>query len=240
MTDGYSIGKDVVTGSGCEIGIGAVIEDGVVLGDGVRIGHGAVVLSGTRLGDGVEVGPLSVLGKQPQAAASSTREVSAATPLVFGTGCVIGSSAVIYAGSEFGPGCYVGDLAGVRESGSFAEAVLIGRMVSVEADVKIGARSRVMTGGYVTGETVLEEDVFLGPKVITTNDRYLSMWKEPVFQGPTVKARAAVGAGACLLSGITVGEGAVVGMGAVVIEDIPAGRVYVGVPARDAGEARSA
>lgn len=53
-----------------------------------------------------------------------------------------------------------------------------------------------------------------------------------------MKKNASVGAGACLLSGIAVGGGAVVGMGAVVIEDAPAGRVYVGVPARDVGEVR--
>jgi UDP-2-acetamido-3-amino-2,3-dideoxy-glucuronate N-acetyltransferase len=80
--------------------------------------------------------------------------------------------------------------------------------------------------------------VFIGPKVITTNDRYPTLKKEKIHRGPTVKRAAEIGAGACLLAGITVGELALVGMGAVVVTDVPDGRLYIGVPARDAGEAR--
>lgn len=232
------VGKDARLGEGCRIGRLAIIEDGAVLADDVIVGEGAVVLAGTELGAGVEIGPMCVIGKQPRAASSSTREVAPAGRLVIGAGSVVGASAVVYAGSEFGEECYVGDQAGVREGCSFADGVLIGRMVAVEAAVRIGPRSRIMTGAYITGETVIEDEVFVGPKAITTNDRYLSMWQKPVFEGPTILSRAAVGAGACLLAGITVGEGAVVAMGAVVTGNVPPGRVYVGVPARDAGEVK--
>jgi len=95
-----------------------------------------------------------------------------------------------------------------------------------------------MHGVGITRETCIEEDVFLGPRVITTNDRYLNMWENPSFKSPTIRAGAAIGAGACLLSGITVGRGALVGMGAVVLEDVPDSRIFVGAPARDAGEVR--
>jgi len=225
-------------GSGCAFGHGAIVEEGAVIGDGVVLGHGVVVLKGTRLGAGVEVGPLSVLGKPPRAAASSTRAVSLTGPLSIGAGSIVGACAVVYAGTTFGEDCFIGDEAGVRESCAFASGVLLGRAVMVEADVEMGARARVQTGAYITGEVVLEEDVFIGPKVITTNDRYPTMKKGKTHRGPTVKRAAEIGAGACLLAGITVGEKALVGMGAVVVTDVPAGRLYIGVPARDAGEAK--
>lgn len=41
-----------------------------------------------------------------------------------------------------------------------------------------------------------------------------------------------VGAGAIVLPGVAVGAGAVIGAGAVVTRDVPAGEVWVGVPAR--------
>jgi acetyltransferase-like isoleucine patch superfamily enzyme len=41
-----------------------------------------------------------------------------------------------------------------------------------------------------------------------------------------------VGAGAVVLPGVTIGEGATVGAGAVVTDDVPAGQVWLGVPAR--------
>ena len=238
MAADYYVGKDAEVGAGCHIGNNAVVEDGAVIGNGVTIGHGAVILSGTVLGDGCEVGSNSTLGKQPRAGAASTRSVAAVGPLRIGPGCVIGSSTVIYAGSSFESECYVGDLAGVRERCTLARAALVGRMVTMESRVTVGAGSRIMTGAYITGETTIAEGVFIGPKVVTTNDRNLDMSADAVFKGPTIEARAAIGAAACLLAGITIGEGAIVGMGAVVIDDVPAGRLYVGVPARDAGEVR--
>jgi acetyltransferase-like isoleucine patch superfamily enzyme len=233
-----NISPGASVGSGCVFGHGSVVEENAVIGDGVVLGHGAVVLKGTHIGERVQVGPMSVLGKRPRAAASSTREVSFKGPLVIGAGSSIGACAVVYAGTTLGEDCFVGDLAGVRETCSFAEGVLLGRAVMVEADVVIGARTRVQTGAYITGDVVLEDDVFIGPKVITTNDRYPTLKKEKIHRGPTVKRAAEIGAGACLLAGITVGELALVGMGAVVVTDVPDGRLYIGVPARDAGEAR--
>jgi acetyltransferase-like isoleucine patch superfamily enzyme len=239
MAADYHVGKEAEVGANCRIGTGAVVEDGARLADGVTIGPGAVIMSGTSIGEGCEIGSNSTLGKKPRAAAASTRSVQPVGGLVIGNSCVIGSSCVIYAGNTFADECYVGDLAGIRERCALARAVLIGRMVSLEADATVGAGSRIMTGAYITGETTIEDDVFIGPKVITTNDRNLNMSEDAVFEGPTIKARATIGGGACLLAGITIGEGAIVGMGAVVIEDVPAGRLYIGVPARDAGEARS-
>ena len=215
------IGKDAIVGSGCDIGLNAIIEDGAILGEHVRVGYGTVVLGGTRISDGVEVGPGTLLGRRPRAAVSSTRGVGPVGALVIGPNSVIGAHCIIYSGNEFARDCYVGDQAWIRENCIFGAEVLIGQRVSVDADVRVGARSRIMSGAYIACDTSIEEDVFLGPKVLTTNERYLNMQENPSFEGPTIRAGAAIGAGACLLAGITVGRGAVVGMGVVVLEDVP-------------------
>jgi len=235
----YHVSESAEVGRGCTFGRNVVVEEGASLGDGVVLGHGAVVLGGVSLGDGVEVGPCAVLGRQPKGGSSSVRTAGPGGPLLIGAGGTVGASAVIHAGTVFEEECYVGDLAAVREGCVFRRGALVGRLAAVEEECSVGERSRVMTGAYLTGGTVLADGVFIGPYVVTTNDRYMSMWKDKKYSAPVIGSGAAVGAGARLLAGITVGERAVVGMGAVVITDVPPGRIFAGVPARDVGEARS-
>lgn len=157
---------------------------------------------------------------------------------MIGAGSYMGASVVMLSGSELADDCFVGDLAAIREGCQLGEKVLIGRAVMVESRVRIGPSTRVQTGAYITDETEIEDAAFIGPGVLTTNDRYMSMWTEKTYRGPRIGRMAAIGAGAQLLAGITVGDKAVIGMGAVVIADVPPGRIFVGVPARDVGEVR--
>lgn len=229
------ISPDASVGSNCDFGHNVVVEAEVSLGNGVVLGHNVIIRKGVRLGDAVEVGPGSILGQAPRVAATSPMKVKGAGPLVVGAGTYIGAQALLNSGSELGQNCYVGDRAGLRENLTIGESVMLGYNTRA-ARVRVGDRARIETGTLILG--VIEEDVFIGPFVVCTDDRYMSMWKDKTYAGPTVKKGAAVGAAARLLAGITVGEGAVVGLGAVVISDVPAGRIYVGVPARDVGRVR--
>lgn len=235
----YYISENAAIGGNCRFGRNVVVEDGAAIGDNVIVGHGTVVQEGTRIADGVEVGANAVLGKQPRSGVASRKRALAGGPLEVGTGTYIGSSAVIHSGTILKENCYVGDLAALREGCRIGPGAIIGRLVAVEENVIVGEKTRVLTGAYLTGETRLADEVFIGPEVVTTNDRYMSMWKDKEYVGPTVLSHAAVGAGASILAGITIGEWAVIGMGAVVVKDVPAGRIFVGVPARDIGESRS-
>jgi acetyltransferase-like isoleucine patch superfamily enzyme len=81
--------------------------------------------------------------------------------------------------------------------------------------------------------------VFIGPRVtiVTTNHNYdtgqslpydhVSI-SEPVLTEDCVW----IGAGVCIVPGVTIREGAIVGMGAVVTRDVPAMAIVGGNPAR--------
>jgi serine O-acetyltransferase len=52
------------------------------------------------------------------------------------------------------------------------------------------------------------------------------------LKAPMICRNASIGTGARILGAVTIGEGARVGANAVVLDDVPAGAVVVGVPAR--------
>ncbi len=212
----------------------ALVEDGVVLGDGVEIGPFAVVRAGTVLGDGVVVGEHAVLGKRPKLGARLTAKGAELGPLEVGAGATISTHAVVYAGTVIGERTIIGDQAFVRERCRIGAGTVIGRGVTVENDTEIGDDCRVQSQSYITAKSLLEDDVFIAPCVVTTNDNFMGRTerRHALLRGPTIRRGARIGGAVCLLPGIEVGEEAFIGAGAVVTKDVPARTVMVGVPAR--------
>jgi acetyltransferase-like isoleucine patch superfamily enzyme len=127
----------------------------------------------------------------------------------------------------------VGDQAYVRERALIGPGSVIGRGSVVDNDVRVGARVRVQTNVYLTAYSVVEDDVFVGPGAITSNDDTMSRHgPEYKLRGALLRRACRVGAGAVLVPGVEVGEEAFVAAGAVVTRDVPAGAVVMGVPAR--------
>jgi acetyltransferase-like isoleucine patch superfamily enzyme len=198
------------------------------------IAETAVVYPGTVLGDGVVIGDNAVVGKPPTLSARSTAKSEELPPLEIGDGSAILAGAVVFAGSRLGRDVIVGDQACVRERCELGDGVVVGRGSLVENDTTVGARTRIQANAYVTAYSTLEEDVFIAPCVVTTNDNFMGRTEErhALRRGPTVRRAARVGGGAVLLPGIEIGEEAFVGAGAVVLADVPARAVVVGNPAR--------
>jgi acetyltransferase-like isoleucine patch superfamily enzyme len=194
----------------------------------------AVVYPGTELGEDVVIGDYAVVGKQPTLGRRSTASHDELGPLVVGEGARILTAAVLFAGTTLGRGVIVGDQACIRERCLLGDEVVIGRGSLVENDTTIGARTRVQANAYITAYCTLEEDVFIAPCVVTTNDNYMGRTEKrlDLLRGPTIRRGARIGGGAVLLPGIVIGEEALVGAGAVVLEDVPARAVVVGNPAR--------
>jgi acetyltransferase-like isoleucine patch superfamily enzyme len=193
----------------------------------------AVVYPGTVLGSDVRLGDGAVIGKPPVLAATSSAAGEEPHPARLGDGVSVGAGAVVLAGAVIGDGCVVGDQAHVRERTSIGAGSVIGRGVSVENDVRMGARVRLQTNAYITAWSIVEDDVFVAPGVLTTNDPTAGR-RQPgqELRGPSLRRACRIGAGAVLLPGVEVGEEAFVAAGAVVTADVPARTVAMGVPAR--------
>src|SRR5205814_7963423 len=101
---------------------------------------------------------------------------------------------------------------------TIAEDVVIGRGSLVENDTTIGALTKIQAHAYITAYSTLEDNVFIAPCVVTTNDNFMGRTdrRPDLIAGPTIRRAARVGGGAVLCPGIEVGEEAFVGAGAVV------------------------
>jgi acetyltransferase-like isoleucine patch superfamily enzyme len=83
----------------------------------------------------------------------------------------------------------------------------------IENDTTVGAGTRIQADAYVTAYSTLEEDVFIAPCVVTTNDDFMGRTEQrkELMKGPTIRRGARVGGGAILCPGVEIGEEAFVG-----------------------------
>ena len=198
----------------------------------------AIVYPGTVVGEGCRILDYAVVGKQPTLSPRSTAKREELPPLELGAGTIVSTGAVVFAGTTVGERVVVGDQACVRERCTIGDDVVIGRGSLVENDTSVGALTKIQAHAYITAYSLLEENVFIAPCVITTNDNFMGRTEKrhELVKGPTIRRGARVGGGAVLLPGIEVGEEAFVGAGAVVLRDVPARAVMVGSPARQIRE----
>ena len=149
---------------------GLVLSPTASVGRDVSFGANVVVHDGVVIGDGVVVQDNAVLGKPPRLAPTSGAPRTELDALVIEEGAAVCAGAIVFAGSHIGAGAIIGDQSFVRERSRVGPNSVIGRGSAVDNDVVIGARVKVQTNVYVTGFSVVEDDVFLGPGVLTTND----------------------------------------------------------------------
>ena len=128
-----------------------------------------------------------------------------------------------------------------RMLGSVGERVWIAKTFNCDCGKNIHIGSDFTGNHNLTildiREVRIGDHVMIGPHtLITTVSHPLSAeerrsyhaWAKPV----TICNDVWIGGNVTILPGVTIGEGAVIGAGAVVSDDIPAGSVAVGVPAR--------
>jgi sugar O-acyltransferase (sialic acid O-acetyltransferase NeuD family) len=97
-------------------------------------------------------------------------------------------------------------------------AIVLAGVVAT-CDVTIGRHVAVMPGCVLTHDVVLGDGCTLASGV-------------QLAGGVQVGADAYLGSAVSVREGVEIGAGAVIGMGAVVLNDVPPGEVWVGVPAR--------
>jgi acetyltransferase-like isoleucine patch superfamily enzyme len=200
----------------------------------LEIAPSAVVYPGTVIGAGCKILDGAVVGKQPTLSPRSTAKREELPPLELGDGTIVSTGAIVFAGSRIGARVIVGDQACIRERVVVGDDVVVGRGSLVENDTTIGALTKIQAGAYITAYSTLEDNVFIAPCVVTTNDNFMGRTerRHGLIKGATIRRGARVGGGAILCPAVEIGADAFVGAGAVVVRDVPPRVVVVGNPAR--------
>lgn len=201
------------------------------------LGHAVTIYPQAHIGEDCIIMDGAVIGRPPIPNSTVTRAVSVGfTNLTIGNRTIVGCNAVLYTGSQVGGGVLIGDLSSIREGCQIADAVVIGRGVMILYNCQIGARSRIQDQAHLVGDMIIEEDVFIGMGVMTTNDNDVYVNRFGAVgskrKGPIIRSYAVVGAGATLIAGVEIGVGAMVAAGAVVTKNVPPWTLVAGVPAR--------
>jgi len=156
---------------------------------------------------------------------------------------------------RLGADCRIDPSVSVMRFGERSDVVQLGDAVSLYAQtrlvlgdvtadpcvgIRIGARTIVNVGAYLSGEGGLEigEDVLIGPHAkLLSAGHAIDEGDVVIARNRITRARivledgAWIGAGAIVLEGVRIGRGAVVAAGALVRQDVPAGMVAAGMPA---------
>jgi len=119
--------------------------------------------------------------------------------------------------------------------------LVLGDVTLPEVALHIGARTIVNVGCYLSGEGGLR----IGTEVLIGAHAKVLSAGHAIDEGDSIIARnritrhaitiedgAWIGAGAVVLEGVHIGRGAVVAAGAVLRQDVPAGMIAAGVPAK--------
>ena len=149
-----------------------------------------------------------------------------------GANVSIGPFAVIGA-ATIGAGTSVWQFCVVMDGAVIGADCNLNAHTLVEGGARIGDRVTLKCGVYVWDGVTLEDDVFVGPNAVFTNDKApRSRVHLDTFATTLVGRGASIGGGAVILPGVTIGAGAMIGAGAVVTRDVPAGETWIGNPAR--------
>lgn len=206
---------DVRLGRNVFLGSNVKILKGVTIGDNSVVANGSIVtrsIPADVIAGGV---PCRVLAPLDDARRVFVHPRGINESDTVGEGTRIWAFAHVLPGARIGMDCNICD------------------QTFIENDVVIGDRVTIKSGVHIWDGIRMEDDVFIGPSVAFTNDRYPRSRQWPAERPVTVvKCGASIGANATLLPGITIGEYAMVGAGAVVTRDVPAYAVVVGNPAR--------
>lgn len=140
---------------------------------------------------------------------------------------------------KIGDGTKIWYFCHVQKGALIGENCSLGQNVNISNNVILGNNVKIQNNVSVYEGVTVEDDVFLGPSCVFTNDltpRAVYPKGHDNYKKTIIGKGASVGANATIVCGHNLGKYSMVAAGAVVTKDVPDYALVAGVPARVIGK----
>jgi len=126
------------------------------------------------------------------------------------------------------------ELSNIYGDGYIGDFCNIGAMVEIRSP-QIGHRCKIQAFVFIPEGVVIGNNVFIGPHVCFTNDKYPKAVGEWELKTTIIEDNVSIGANSTILPGVVIGKGALIGAGSVVTKDVDPYTIVAGNPAKVIG-----
>lgn len=145
----------------------------------------------------------------------------------------IHSHALVDEGAEIGARTRVWAFSHILSGAKIGEDCNICDHTYIENNVVLGNRVTVKCGVYLWDGVTAEDDVFIGPAAVFTNDLKPRSRQYPQeFAQTMLKQGCSIGANSTIVAGNIIGAWSLIGAGSVVTKDVPDYAAFWGNPAK--------
>ena len=148
------------------------------------------------------------------------------------------STAIIERGALLGNNCYIGHFTVIRPDVFIDDYSEIRAHCFVAQGARIGKHVHVMQFSNICRNCIIEDKVFIGMGLITTNTRKIAYLRDydDICEAPYIEYGVRIGAHVTILPGVRVANNCLIGAGSVLTKSTEPYGIYIGVPAKRVGD----
>src|SRR3954466_13057965 len=197
------------------------------IGNNVRIGDNSSIYDNAQIGDNSIICNDCVIGEPLGAYYRDSAYENPKT--VIGSGAMVRSHSIIYAGCTIGKDFNTVHRVTIRENTVIGEHCSIGTLSDLEGDITIGNYCRLHSNVHISQMSSMGDFVWMYPYSVITNDPCPPSYD---IKGGHVGDYTQVCVHAVILSGVEVGENCLIGAASVVNRKLPPFSLATGDPAK--------